>query len=229
MGLFGAIGGFLGGVCSFIGSVCSAIGGAIMAGISALATTLAPWLPVIGTVIQFIGKLCGTLKEDDNIEDFGEAMTLADKKPEYFDSINDYIDYLRNEISSGNIKLNENRNIYQKIAYQSMGYALSIKGIDEKYGLQSSDEFWAAMGKSLQDNKITKEEVGSLLESAKEKEVSTENIANYIKGEKLEDNVKPAEVSGAIESALEKANPEASKDDIESRFNELLKSGKSTE
>ncbi|WP_086243206.1 hypothetical protein [Campylobacter devanensis] len=148
MGLFDAIGSVIGAVCSAVGSVCSAVGGAIAAGISTLATAIAPYLATVATIVSAIANVLGIFKENDRPEHLAQAMEQMDKKPEDFDSINEYIDYLREGIRSGEVKLNDNLSDIQKAAYTATGAALGIKAIDEKYQLQTSDEFWGAMGKN---------------------------------------------------------------------------------
>ena len=109
MGFWSDLGSAIGSICSAIGSVCSAIGGAIASKIGALATTIAPFLGPVAQAVVAIAQIIGIFIKDDNVEDLGEAMRKADKKPEDFDSINDYITYLRAEIKSGNITLDTNK------------------------------------------------------------------------------------------------------------------------
>ena len=98
MGFWSDLGSAIGSICSAIGSVCSAIGGAIASKIGELVTTIVSFLGPVAQAVVAIAQIIGIFIKDDNVEDLGEAMRKADKKPEDFDSINDYITYLRAEI-----------------------------------------------------------------------------------------------------------------------------------
>lgn len=222
MGLFDAIGSVIGAVCSAVESVCSAVGGAIAAGISTLATAIAPYLATVATIVSAIANILGIFKENERPEDLGQAMEQMDKKPEDFDSINEYIDYLREGIRSGEVKLNDNLSDIQKAAYTATGAALGIKAIDEKYQLQTSDEFWGQMGKKFEEGKITPIEITKILETSSKNSVSAENVTNYINGDKMTNGQKASGVSDAIEGGLKAANPNMSNEEITSRFNKLI-------
>ena len=115
MGFWSDLGSAIGSICSAIGSVCSAIGGAIASKIGALATTIAPFLGPVAQAVVAIAQIIGIFIKDDNVEDLGEAMRKADKKPEDFDSINDYITYLRAEIKSP----------YTRVAYRKLAFTFA--------------------------------------------------------------------------------------------------------
>ncbi|MEE3711868.1 hypothetical protein V2I22_02440 [Campylobacter sp. CLAX-7218-21] len=222
MGFWSSVGSFIGGCCSAIGSICSGIGGAVMGAIGALATTIAPFLGPVATIVSVIANILGIFKENERPEDLGQAMEQMDKKPEDFDSINEYIDYLREGIRSGEVKLNDNLSDIQKAAYTATGAALGIKAIDEKYQLQTSAEFWGAMGKKFEEGKITPIEITKILETSSKNSVSAENVTNYINGDKMTDGQKASGVSDAIEGGLKAANPSMSDEEITSRFNKLI-------
>jgi hypothetical protein len=105
----------------------------------------------------------------------------------------------------------------------TLGVAIAIKAIDEKYALTTNSDFWALVGLKTKSDDINADEVQALLESSKESGIDTKNIANYIKGDKVESGVKASDVSELIENSLEKANPNMSDEEITSRFNKLIK------
>lgn len=223
MGFWSSVGSFIGGCCSAIGSICSGIGGAVMGAIGALAVAIAPILPIVALAVQAIGILANILKPDEKPEDFGQAAEQMEKKPEDFDSINEYIDYLREGIRSGKVELNKDLSDEKLVAYKAVGCGLTIKGIEEKYGLKTSAEFWGMAGNMMQNNKLNADELGKILELSKSNDVSPENISNYIKGEKMEGGQKASSVSDVIENGLKDANPKMSEEEITARFNNLLK------
>ena len=218
-----AVSGFIGGCCSAISSACSAIGGAIAGVVGTLAASIAPFLAVALPIVSAIANLLGIGQKDIEPEQYGEAMTLADKKPEDFDSINEYIDYLSAEIKDGNIDFSQPKTEEQKAAYKAMGCSLMVKGIDEKYNLETDAEFWGSMGEKFNEGKINENEVKGILETCSKDKIDTTNVAKYIEHEKLDSNVNKSEISGAIMTSLKEANPTMSDEDTLNRFNTLLK------
>lgn len=222
MGLLDAVCSAIGAVGSAIGSVCSAVGGAIATCIGPLAIGISRFLDPVVTIVSAIANILGIFKENDRPEHLGQAMKQMDKKPEDFDSINEYIDYLREGIRSGEVKLNDNLSDIDKATYTAIGATLGIKAIDEKYQLQTSAEFWGTMGSKFQEGKITPDEVNKILETSSKNNISTENVTNYINGDKMTDGQKASSVSDAIEGGLKAANPNMSDEEITSRFNKLI-------
>lgn len=214
---------FVGSVCSAIGSVCCAIGGAIATGIGALANAIAPYLGPLGQIVIAIAQTLGILDKDDNLEDLGEAMRKSDKKPEDFDSINDYIAHLREEIKSGKIALDEGKTDLQKNIDTALGAGLSIKAIDEKYNLQTSAEFWVFSGKKFEEGKLDTDEIHSMLKTASDKKMNPTDMANYVEDKELSSGVQKSEVSSAIKESLQEANPTLSKEEITEKFNTLIR------
>lgn len=223
MGFWSGVGSFIGGVVSGIVDTCCAIGGAIVDGVRALATTIAPYLEPIVRIVTAIAQALGILDKDDNLEDLGEAMRKTDKKPEDFDSINDYIAYLREEIKSGKIALDEDKTDLQKNIDTALGAGISIKAIDEKYNLQTSAEFWEFSGKKFEEGKLNTDEIHSMLKTASEKNLNPDDIKNYVEDKELSSGVQKSEISSALKESLQEANPTLSQDKLTERFNDLIK------
>lgn len=214
-------------VCSAIGSACSSIGSAIVSGIGALAQKIVE-LPVKPTIIDAIVGLIKVVAEllidspkDEKVEDLGAAMKQTEKKPEDFDSINDYIDYLRDEIKKGHVELGKSQGV-ELFAEKVMGASLLSEALGEKYGMKPSAEFWGEMGEKVHDGKLNANEVGSIIQKASRSEVKLDNVSNYLKGEEVKGNQK-SEVSSVIIDGLKESNPTLSDSEIDKRFNELIK------
>ena len=93
----GWIGDFFSGVGSLISSVSSSLGGLASIAVNFL-KVVSPYLGIVTNIISVIGNLLGVKKEDENLEDIGAKDMKSDKKPENFDSYNDYIKHLRENI-----------------------------------------------------------------------------------------------------------------------------------
>ena len=113
MGIFSAIGSALSSacsaICSGISSLCSSIGGALSPVISTISSTLvsglgiglkeiALGLKIICAIVSVIAEEIGIKKEEETPEELAMQAEQSDKKPEDFDSINEYIGYLRDEM-----------------------------------------------------------------------------------------------------------------------------------
>ena len=88
-----------------IEGLCQKIGGEgiMLIGLTAM-SILIPGIgiPELLTVIQIVAevaKLLGVNKGEDSPEELGMKAEIADKKPEDFDSISEYIDYLNEQVS----------------------------------------------------------------------------------------------------------------------------------
>lgn len=224
-----AVGSFCSSVCSCVSSVCSAIGGAVASVCGAMAETILKLNPstidVVLKVIEAIITVCLGLGEDEKIEDYGAAMRQVDKKPEDFDSIKEYIEYLREEIKSGRVDLSSSENDIERYADKVLGASLMIKAIDEKYGLKTSAEFWGTMGEKFEKGKIDGNELDVILKKSGEEQIDVNNVARYLKHEELKGGDQKSEISTIIIDSLKESNPKMSENEINTRFNEALKDG----
>ncbi|ECK1948380.1 hypothetical protein FQV93_06730 [Campylobacter lari] len=223
MGFLSAIGGFISSCVSAIGSACKAIGGAIMDGIGKLAGAILPHIGTVSDILNIIGQIVGLFNKDDNVENLGTAMRQSDKKPEDFDSINAYVDYLKSEIKAGNINLNEEKTDIQKAVDTALGSGLTIKALDEKYSLKTSAEFWNFTAKKVDEGKLDATDVNSLLKTAGEKKIDVNDVANYVDDKKLESGASKSEISATIKESFKEANPSLSDDDIVDKFNAFIR------
>ena len=103
-----------------------------------------PYLGIIGNIISVIGNLLGVKKEDENLEEIGAKAMKSDKKPENFDSYNDYIKHLRENIKLDKEEM-ENASKELKLARTAVGATVVSKGIEEKKEMEISVDTWVAM------------------------------------------------------------------------------------
>lgn len=155
MGLFSAIGGAIksvcSAVCSCVGKVCSAVGGALSnigraasGFVEKLSTIAPPLFPKLDLpiIIEAIGKVIGKIAEflgikepeKDEPEDLGMKAEQAEKKPEDFDSTEEYIKYLHNEVKVDETK-KKDLTTEQRAAYTAIGSQLYLNAAKEKLGV----------------------------------------------------------------------------------------------
>ncbi|ETJ17702.1 hypothetical protein Q604_UNBC18735G0004 [human gut metagenome] len=227
MGILNSIGSAISGAISVVGSLVSSLSSSIGGAIAKLAPSIIkPFLgleigniliviQVIATVIGRIADMLGVKEKEDSTEEIGMKAEEAEKKdikPENFDSYQEYINYIRQEIEIDKKKLN-NLSDEEKVKYGTVGTAILVKGIEEKEKFEIPAEFVVEIGK--QD--MSMEETRQYIKEFKEQNLELKDFTNYLKG--TIDNVKTIrEVGHAIESAIKELNPDMSDRDLEGKI-----------
>lgn len=203
MGWFSsAIGSVCSAVCSAVSSVCSSIGGAIMGGIGSLAPVISPWLSVAVAVISVLAEIFTEKPKEEKPEELGMKAEQADKKPENFDSINDYIEYLRQEIKVDAAKL-ENLSEEERMKYQAVGLGLYVKNIEEKQGMKLDPAFLKVVPEMINLG-YTAQNIGNLMQSMKKNGVNDMKMyPEFMKGELLPGTPERKQVFTSVKDMVE--------------------------
>lgn len=202
MGLFSAIGSVCSAVCSAVSSVCSSIGGAIMGGIGSLAPVISPWLSIAVAVISVLAEIFTEKPKEEKPEELGMKAEQADKKPEDFDSINDYIEYLRQEIKVDAAKL-ENLSEEERMKYQAVGLGLYVKNIEEKQGMKLDPAFLKVVPEMINLG-YTAQDIGNLMQSMKKNGVNDMKMyPEFMKGELLPGTPERKQVFTSVKDMVE--------------------------
>lgn len=203
MGWFSsAIGSVCSAVCSAVSSVCSSIGGAIMGGIGSLAPVISPWLSVAVAVISVLAEIFTEKPKEEKPEELGMKAEQADKKPENFDSINDYIEYLRQEIKVDAAKL-ENLSEEERMKYQAVGLGLYVKNIEEKQGMKLDPAFLKVVPEMINLG-YTAQDIGNLMRSMKKNGVNDMKMyPEFMKGELLPGTPERKQVFTSVKDMVE--------------------------
>ena len=202
MGLFSAIGSVCSAVCSAVSSVCSSIGGAIMGGIGSLAPVISPWLSIAVAVISVLAEIFTEKPKEEKPEELGMKAEQADKKPEDFDSINDYIEYLRQEIKVDDAKF-ENLSEEERMKYQAVGLGLYVKNIEEKQGMKLDPAFLKVVPEMINLG-YTAQDIGNLMQSMKKNGVNDMKMyPEFMKGELLPGTPERKQVFTSVKDMVE--------------------------
>lgn len=203
MGWFSsAIGSVCSAVCSAVSSVCSSIGGAIMGGIGSLAPVISPWLSIAVTVISVLAEIFTEKPKEEKPEELGMKAEQADKKPEDFDSINDYIEYLRQEIKVDAAKL-ENLSEEERMKYQAVGLGLYVKNIEEKQGMKLDPAFLKVVPEMINLG-YSAQDIGNLMQSMKKNGVNDMKMyPEFMKGELLPGTPERKQVFTSVKDMVE--------------------------
>lgn len=208
-------------LCGGIGSLASSIGGMLSGAVGSLATILGPLGPstidIIIAVITAIGNWLGVNEEEEKVEELGErAMHPDAKKPEDFDTIEAYIEHLKNDIEIDKEAL-EKKSPEEKAALAMVGTGIIVKGIEEKTGMELSPEFLVAVGKC----DMKSEEVKAYMDSFKEAGITDmKEMADFLGGKCSPEQV--GKTGNAIFDALEKQNPDLSPRDVDAKLDKLM-------
>lgn len=208
-------------LCGGIGSLASSVGSMLSGSVGSLATILgtlgASTLDVIIAVIIAIGNIFGVNEEEEKVEELGErAMHPDAKKPEDFDTIEAYIEHLKNDIEIDKEAL-EKKSPEEKAALALVGTGIIIKGIEEKTGMELSPEFLVAVGKC----DMKSEEVKAYMDSFKEAGISDmKEMADFLSGKCSPEQV--GKTGNAIFNAIEKQNPDLSSQDVDAKLDKMM-------
>ena len=237
MGFWGAVGAVVGAIGSAVGAmlsgasaICGALGGVVGALGSTFCTSLAAGITALGVgdviavimavakVVSWIAEKLGLTTEEEQPEDLGMKAEQADKKPEDFDSIEEYIKYLREEVEIDKEKM-EKLSQEERAKYAAVGSAILVQGIEEKYKMQLPAEFWC----TVYDRKMDEEQIKCLIDTFKEKGVTDmKDLDDYLNNRKIESGTPRSEISDTIIEAIKKQNPGISQEDIDAAFDKMM-------
>jgi len=220
MGLWDSVCSFVSSVCSTISSAVSSIGSALVSSASKMLSVVGKQLEPVSMIIQVVAALIGVLTKDDDVEEIGaKAMQPESKKPEDFDSIAEYIDYLREEVKLDKEKFDKASDT-EKAARTAVGASIVAKGIGEKKGFDIPLETWVAMAKLNLTDKA--KEVDKLLETFKDGKL--EDFSKYVDG-KL-DIKKEGEIGDDLVEMYKELEPNMSIEEIEDKVMKMDVGGK---
>ncbi len=206
--------GFWSSVCSSVSSFCSSVSSSISKAVSTIVSLGVDLATKVGEAIKGVAVSLGILKLDDNLEELGEKAILSDKKPDDFDSINEYIDHLRNDVPLDKEKFDKlsDKELLERSA---VGAAITLKGINEKLDTVVTPEFMAEVAK--QD--LETEEIVETIKAYKYKELNTEDYGAYLNDElNIDESDKH---SDALVLAYQKLEPELTFEQIEDKVMDL--------
>lgn len=206
-----AVGSALSSVCSAVGSLCSGIGGAVMRGVSSLVSAivpvlgLEPYFRAFVAIISFLAELFTDKPKEEKPEEIAmkaEQAKQADKKPEDFDSINDYLEYLRNEVQLDPAKL-EKLTPEERLKYQLVGLGLYIKNIEEQQGVKLDPDFLKSIPK-LKEQGYEAADIANLMQSMKSNGVTDmKQYVDFMKGDLQPGSPERQQVGASVKDMVE--------------------------
>lgn len=169
--------------------------------------TIGKNLPKVIDTVDAISLAVDVLRPNERAEELGAKALAADKKPEDFDQINDYIEYLRNDVEVDSNSLSSEP--VDVLTRQAVGATIAIKGVGESLGTDVSLPFLNAVGRLGLDPKLVIEIIKVYAESG----LSADDVGKY-----LENKLSISEThrhSDAWVNAYQEANPSMSIEEAE--------------
>jgi len=202
------IGSAISGACSVVSSAISSIGDALGRGALSLLGLNPTIIEAVIAVVQIVAQLLGVTKEDESPEELGDKAVRSDKKPENFNTTEEYITYLREDVDFDQEEFDKLSD-EEKLARSAIGTAISMKGISEKKDFAISLDTWATMAKLYNKDLLNQDNLDGFIDEFKENQTELNGYVNKeIKG------AKGVEVAKKLAEAYQKLEPELSTDAI---------------
>lgn len=160
---------------------------------------------VISSVVQSVAEIQGLSPHGEDVEELGfKAMQEGTRAKMEDESMEDYLNYLRNEVSVDKTKF-QALSEEDKLKCNVMGTGMLSQSISEKSGLEISGDFLLDMQKM----KMSCEQLSKYIETFSEKGVdSLDELTQYLRGE-LNDR-ESAKIEAIIKSIEKTSNPSLS-------------------
>lgn len=214
MGFWSSVSSLVSSACSVIGSVASKIGSEIAGAATSIANLGVSLAEKVGEAIKNVGISLGVIRPEDNLEELGEKAMLSEKTPDDFNSINEYIEHLKDDVVIDKEKFDSLSDV-EKLARSSIGASITLKGINAKLDTVVSPSFMATV--AAQD--LDAEEIIGTIKAYKEKSLSTDHYSLYLKDElSIDESHKHG---SALVEAYRKLEPELTTEQIEDKVMEL--------
>lgn len=138
----------IGSACAAVSTVCSTLGAGLVSAGKVIINAIQVGLPIaekVFTAVDLVAKAWGIFTEDHkegDLYDLGmrvEQASMSGVKSDNFDTYQEYIDHLRNDIE---LKPTPSLRDEDKLKYGALGTAVAMKGISDKYQVEIPDSFW---------------------------------------------------------------------------------------
>ena len=159
--------------------------------------SIAEFAKMVDTAADIMGDVLHVLGiNSDPADVMGAKIVQADKKSDEFDTIQAYIEYLKNEVELDKEKFDA-LSTEEKVAYGIVGMAVEANAIGEKLGVEISADVVEMAAKIAGIEKIAVEakEVISVISNLKDEGISNLNdLCDCIKGSGNSDRLKTGKI-----------------------------------
>ncbi len=202
------------GATKIVTGAVKAIGSVVVEGAKKFLEFEMDKLKTIVTILETIAKALGIIKPEEDAEELGDKAMKADKKPEDFDSTEEYIEYLRNEIRSSKEEL-EALPKEERLARTAVGSALLSKAISEKKEMHIPVEFW----NEAVDMGLDAKQIDEFLKKFQGAGIAPSEFLKYLKRELGEE--KESKIDSVLVQTYKELEPNMSEEEIEKKLLQL--------
>ena len=167
----------------------------------------------VTSLISSVAELLGLKDEDDSSEELGLKSEIADKRLEDFDSREEYINYLKDNVELDEYDREKLNNESLKEKYSAKGLDIEMGAINEKIGVKLGLEDYVMMAKAG-INKV--QDFMTIIDTFKEKGV--EPLIN----EAIERLIPMKEGATVIDTLKEGVNKLENAKETWDKFNDML-------
>lgn len=167
----------------------------------------------VTSLISSVAELLGLKDEDDSSEEIGMKSEKADRKPEDFDSREEYISYLRDDVELDKYDREKLSDENLKEKYSAKGLDIEMGAINEKIGVKLGLEDYVMMAKAG-INKV--QDFMTIVDTFKEKGV--EPLIN----EAIERLIPMKEGATVIDTLKEGVNKIENVKEVWDKFNDMI-------
>lgn len=167
----------------------------------------------VTSLISSVAELLGLKDEDDSSEELGLKSEIADKRLEDFDSREEYINYLKDNVELDEYDREKLNNESLKEKYSAKGLDIEMGAINEKIGVKLGLEDYVMMAKAG-INKV--QDFMTIVDTFKEKGV--EPLIN----EAIERLIPMKEGATVIDTLKEGVNKLENAKETWDKFNDML-------
>lgn len=210
MGFWSSVGSFFSSVCSGISRAASFVGNTVANVATSIVSLGVELATKVGNTIKAVAEHLGILTPKEELQELGEKAMMSEKKPEDFDSFNDYINHLRNDVQIDQEKFGQ-LDEKELMVRSAIGASITLKGINERLDTVVTPEFMATVAKQ----NLAAEEIVATIESYKTKNLNPNDYSLYINDELTLDE--SSKHSSALVEAYQKLEPELSLEQIEDK------------
>ncbi|MCR9675995.1 hypothetical protein NB557_22500 [Vibrio alginolyticus] len=200
-------------IITTISKIASSIGPMIAKYAPMVVEVVGKNLPKVVNTVEAISLVADVLKPNERADELGAKAMAAEKTPEDFEQINDYIDYLRNDVIIDEENLSTDA--VDVITRQAVGVAIVVKGMGQALEADVSIPFLNAISELDIDPTV----VIALVKSYESSGLNSDDVQKYLGNSlSIEDTHRHSNV---FVNAYQTANPTMSVEEAEDAVMDL--------
>ncbi|HCM1286709.1 TPA: hypothetical protein N2898_000735 [Vibrio parahaemolyticus] len=200
-------------IITTISKIASSIGPMIAKYAPMVVEVVGKNLPKVVNTVEAISLVADVLKPNERADELGAKAMAAEKTPEDFEQINDYIDYLRNDVIIDEENLSTDA--VDVITRQAVGVAIAVKGMGQALEADVSIPFLNAISELDIDPTV----VIALVKSYESSGLNSDDVQKYLGNSlSIEDTHRHSNV---FVNAYQTANPTMSVEEAEDAVMDL--------